>query len=135
MKGQSVALKTTGGSGIGVVRFDAQPGDACLPNSATTSNNTNPVCSILANEVGSVCSVVGNLLTATAATVCRVTAVKEGDPLYLPVSSDQVFIKFGAGIDRIEFGVAACLALIDDGAQRDGWLRKRHGANQAQAQR
>ena len=98
MKGQSVALKTTGGSGIGVVRFDAQPGDACLPNSATTSNNTNPVCSILANEVGSVCSVVGNLLTATAATVCRVTAVKEGDPLYLPVSSDQVFIKFGAGI-------------------------------------
>ena len=98
IKGQSVTLRVTGGSGSGSVHFDSQPGDICLSSSGVATNIGKPACTILINKTGSACSVVGNILTATSSTLCRVTATKDGDTTFLPITSDQIGIKFGAGL-------------------------------------
>jgi len=97
-KGQSLTLGSIGGSGTGTISFRAEPGASCIPapDSATTTNS--PLCTILPSVIGSVCSVVGNILTTTAATVCRVSAYKDGDSTYQPTQSDPISIDFSAGL-------------------------------------
>ena len=97
-KGQSLTLGSVGGSGTGTISFRVEPGASCIPapDSATTTNS--PLCTILPSVIGSVCSVVGNILTTTAATVCRVSAYKDGDSTYQPAQSDPISIDFSAGL-------------------------------------
>jgi len=97
-KGQSLTLGSVGGSGIGTISFRAEPGASCIPAPDSGTITNSPLCTILPSVIGSVCSVVGNILTTTAATVCRVSAYKDGDSTYQPAQSDPISIDFTAGL-------------------------------------